>query len=417
MKNTATIETPARVEAALSEGRAASIFQIVGESHASPQIQAAPRIPKLSLRQSRVRQRCDFALIRPGVRFHDEPRANGILPHEFPFLAVALVMAKQVIEKPFLRVRTPGCDGTRQAQSQDPNPCGEVELARAGNKEMRVVRHQNITTDDDLTCRSFVCELTETCVDRWRGEQRRAVVSVECHEPERRVVFLEDAVESRRAIGHRKMIVDFRPEQSSKNISESACRGGSLRNRCRLAQIVLDGGGTSFGQSRLYTLWAFAASCTAALLLSPLEAKEPSFQLPQPAAIPQRTFKVTDFGARGDGVAMSTNAFRAAIEHCAKTGGGRVIVPSGTFLTGPIELASRTALVLEKGAVIQASDRFADFGLPDPLPPTQSEIDALKKQLRPLISGTKLEDVAILGEGVIDGAGAAGWAKSDKAAE
>jgi len=164
-------------------------------------------------------------------------------------------------------------------------------------------------------------------------------------------------------------------------------------------------------------LWAFAASCTAALLLSPLEAKEPSFQLPQPAAIPQRTFKVTDFGARGDGVAMNTNAFRAAIEHCAKTGGGRVIVPSGTFLTGPIELASRTALVLEKGAVIQASDRFADFGLPDPLPPTQSEIDALKKQLRPLISGTKLEDVAILGEGVIDGAGAAWWAKSDKAAE
>ena len=155
----------------------------------------------------------------------------------------------------------------------------------------------------------------------------------------------------------------------------------------------------------------------AALLLSPLEAKELSFREPQAAAIPQRTFTITDFGAVGDGAAMNTEAFRAAIEACAKAGGGRVIVPAGTFRTGPIELASRTALVLEKGAVIQASDRFADFGLPDPLPAVQSEIDPLRKQLRPLISGTKLEDVAILGEGIIDGAGAVWWARSDKVAE
>ena len=121
--------------------------------------------------------------------------------------------------------------------------------------------------------------------------------------------------------------------------------------------------------------------------MSPLEAKEPSFREPQAAAIPQRTFKITDFGAVGDGTTMNTDAFRAAIAACAKAGGGRVVVPAGTFLTGPIELASRTALVLEKGAVIQASDKFADFGLPDPLPATQSEIDAFRKQLRPFISG------------------------------
>ncbi len=160
----------------------------------------------------------------------------------------------------------------------------------------------------------------------------------------------------------------------------------------------------------------FAAAC-AVLLLSPLSAEELPFREPQPAAIPQRTFTITDFGARGDGTTMNTDAIRKAIEACAKSGGGRVVVPAGIFLTGPIALASRTALVLEKGAVIQASDRFADFGLPDPLPAVQSEIDAFKKQLRPLISGTKLEDVSILGEGIIDGAGAAWWAKSDKVAE
>ena len=161
----------------------------------------------------------------------------------------------------------------------------------------------------------------------------------------------------------------------------------------------------------------FTAALGLALLLNLAEAKELSLREPQPAAVPQRTFTITDFGARGDGATMATDAIRKAIEACAKSGGGRVIVPAGIFLTGPIALASRTALVLEKGAVLQASDRFADFGLPDPLPAVQSEIDAFKKQLRPLISGTKLEDVSILGEGIIDGAGAAWWAKSDKVAE
>ena len=161
----------------------------------------------------------------------------------------------------------------------------------------------------------------------------------------------------------------------------------------------------------------FAAAFAAALLLSPLKAKDLSFREPQAAAIPQRTFKITAFGAVGDGAVMNTEAFRATVQACAKAGGGRVIVPAGTFLTGPIELASRTALVLEKGAVIQASDKFADFGLPDPLPAVQSEIDASRKQLRPFISGVKLEDVAIVGEGVIDGAGANWWAMSDKTAE
>ena len=161
----------------------------------------------------------------------------------------------------------------------------------------------------------------------------------------------------------------------------------------------------------------FAAAFAATLLLSPLQAKELSFREPQVAAIPQRVFTITDFGAMGDGIAMNTGAFRAAIGACTKAGGGRVVVPAGIFRTGPIELVSRMALVLEKGAVIQASDRFADFGLPDPLPAVQSEIDALRKQLRPLITGTKLEDVAILGEGIIDGAGAVWWAKSDKMAE
>jgi len=163
-------------------------------------------------------------------------------------------------------------------------------------------------------------------------------------------------------------------------------------------------------------LYCMASLCAAALLL-PARAEEGSWQEPEAPRIPARAFPITAFGGRGDGETMNTEAFRAAIQACAKAGGGRVVVPAGTFVTGPIELASHTALVLEKGAVIQASDKFSDFGLPNPLPSVQSEIDPLKKSLRHLISGSKLEDVAILGEGTIDGAGAVWWAKSDKASE
>jgi len=161
----------------------------------------------------------------------------------------------------------------------------------------------------------------------------------------------------------------------------------------------------------------FATASAATLALSPLQAKEVSYHEPRAVAIPLGAFRITDFGAVGDGAAMNTAAFRAAIAACAMAGGGHVIVPAGTFVTGPIELTSRMELVLEKGAVIQASGKFVDFGLPDPLPAAQAEIDAARKQLLPFISGVKLVDVAITGEGIIDGAGAVWWAMSDKAAE
>src|SRR5438067_6196458 len=140
-------------------------------------------------------------------------------------------------------------------------------------------------------------------------------------------------------------------------------------------------------------------------------------QVPQAPKIPARTFKLTDYGGVGDGKTMNTEAFAKAIDACKKAGGGSVVVPPGTYLTGPIKLVSQMALVVEKGAVIQASEKFTDFGLPDPLPATQSEINALKSSVAQLISGSKLTDVAIRGEGKIDGAGAYWWIKSDKALE
>jgi hypothetical protein len=71
--------------------------------------------------------------------------------------------------------------------------------------------------------------------------------------------------------------------------------------------------------------------------------------------IPARTVKLTDFSAVGDGTVQNTVAFAKAIDACAKSGGGRVVVPEGIWLTGPIQLKSNIDLHLERGAVIQFS--------------------------------------------------------------
>ena len=58
----------------------------------------------------------------------------------------------------------------------------------------------------------------------------------------------------------------------------------------------------------------------------------------RPPTFPARDFVVTRYGARGDGRRDCTAAFRAAIAACHRAGGGRVVVPAGEFLTGPIQL-------------------------------------------------------------------------------
>ena len=61
---------------------------------------------------------------------------------------------------------------------------------------------------------------------------------------------------------------------------------------------------------------------------------------------------LTDFGATGDGVALCTAAFEAAMDALAAAGGGRLVVPSGVWLTGPIVLRSGIDLHLERGAIL-----------------------------------------------------------------
>ena len=116
-----------------------------------------------------------------------------------------------------------------------------------------------------------------------------------------------------------------------------------------------------------------------------------------------------NFGGIGDGKSLNTEAFRKAIEELSAKGGGKLIVPPGVWYTGPIELKSNINLNLEKGALILFS---SDFNL-YPLVNTVFEGLGTKRCQSP-ISGKNLENVAITGEGTIDGSGEA-WRPLKKA--
>jgi polygalacturonase len=118
----------------------------------------------------------------------------------------------------------------------------------------------------------------------------------------------------------------------------------------------------------------------------------PPIALPQ---FPDRKFSLTDCGATGDGHSLNTMAFEQAIKACAAAGGGHVIVPAGQWLTGPIELLGGVDLHLESGALIQFTRDHAQY------PPTGLKGSPLTS---PIYSRGQ-ENIAITGEGILDGAG------------
>ena len=112
--------------------------------------------------------------------------------------------------------------------------------------------------------------------------------------------------------------------------------------------------------------------------------------------IPNNTVSIADFGGVGDGVALNTEAFRKAISALTKKGGGRLVVPQGVWLTGPIVLKDNIDLHIERNAIVLFSPDKSLF------------VDAEGKSSRcdPGIKASKRKNIAITGEGIIDGNGA-----------
>ena len=125
-----------------------------------------------------------------------------------------------------------------------------------------------------------------------------------------------------------------------------------------------------------------------------------------PPVFPQRDFSITSFGAVGDGATDCSNAFRQAIEKCSAEGGGRVVVPKGIFLVGAIHLKSNVNLHVSKEATLRFSADPKQY-----LPVVFARWEGVEcMNYSALIYAFEQENIAVTGEGVLDGQGSdANW--------
>jgi polygalacturonase len=112
------------------------------------------------------------------------------------------------------------------------------------------------------------------------------------------------------------------------------------------------------------------------------------------------TFSIVGYGARADGITLNTKSINDAIADCSKKGGGVVLVPPGLWLTGPLVLQSNVNLHISRAAVLQFTDDFNQY----PLVEGNYEGKPSMRNQSP-ISGTNLQNIAITGTGIVDGAG------------
>ena len=124
----------------------------------------------------------------------------------------------------------------------------------------------------------------------------------------------------------------------------------------------------------------------------------------QPPQFPDRDFAITDYGAEAGGEAST--AIRDAVEACHAAGGGRVVIPPGTFRTGPIHLQSNVELHVADGATLLFSTSPVDY-----LPAVYTRWEGVElMNYSPLIYAFEQENVAVTGGGTLDGqAGGEAW--------
>ena len=117
---------------------------------------------------------------------------------------------------------------------------------------------------------------------------------------------------------------------------------------------------------------------------------------------PDKTFLITDYSAvEGDSTALYHESINNAILACHNAGGGKVVVPQGTFYTGPITLLSHVNLHIEKGATLKFSTNPTDY-----FPAVLSRWEGIDcYNAHPLIYAYKAENIALTGEGTLDGQG------------
>jgi polygalacturonase len=120
-------------------------------------------------------------------------------------------------------------------------------------------------------------------------------------------------------------------------------------------------------------------------------------------APPSTRCVITDHGAIGDGQTLNTKAIQAAIDLCAAQGGGVLVVPKGTFLTGALFFKQGVNLLIEKDGILKSTTSMADF------PPIYTRWEGIERYWTPaLLNFIGMHNVTVSGDGLIDGSGE-GW--------
>ncbi len=119
----------------------------------------------------------------------------------------------------------------------------------------------------------------------------------------------------------------------------------------------------------------------------------------KPPFFADKDFLITKYGAVGDGITNCSMAIKSAIDACNRAGGGRVVVPAGNYCTGPVYLKSNVNLHLEKGATLLFSTNPEDY-----LPLVYTRWEGIElMNYSPLVYAFKEHNIAITGEGTLDG--------------
>ncbi len=119
----------------------------------------------------------------------------------------------------------------------------------------------------------------------------------------------------------------------------------------------------------------------------------------KPWKVPNKTFKVEDYGAVGDSQTVNTKSIQAAIDACSQKGGGTVLFSKGGYVTGTIELKSGVMLEITQNAKILGSTNIADY--PEKIEAFKSVMSENHKYRQSLIYAEQCVNVGIRGKGEI----------------
>lgn len=119
-----------------------------------------------------------------------------------------------------------------------------------------------------------------------------------------------------------------------------------------------------------------------------------------------KTYLITDYGAVGDGKTLNTDSIQKAIDICHDSGGGKVVVPSGIFVTGALRLRGGVTIYIDTDGTLQGSRSIKDWAMKRQVIPWAGYFGwAAQAWGSCLIYAENAENITLEGKGTIDGQG------------